>query len=113
MTPSAELAAVKTATAAMHIDHYYNISRPFALRLSLMFKHSFPEYWRQYERAFAAGRWYRVYDDPGPFVGRAIVYKLQVLPHRDGLDGGPAVIFPVGRFSGGELYLPDMKAKLL
>lgn len=111
MAPSADLRhAVKAAKP--QVERYYKVSRPFAIRLSIMFKHAFPEYWAQYRQAFQAGRWYRIKDDPGPFIGRAIVYKLQVLPHRDGLDGGPAAIFPVGRFKGGELYLPDLDAKL-
>jgi hypothetical protein len=46
--------------------------------------------------------------DPGPFLGRAIVWKLNVCPHQDGLDKGPAVIFSMGYFSGRECYLPDL-----
>ncbi|KAG1721947.1 uncharacterized protein EDB91DRAFT_1256291 [Suillus paluster] len=61
-------------------------------------------------RQFDAGKWTVV--DPGPFLGRVIVWKLSVGPHQDGLDEGPAVIFPMGRFEGGECYLPDLKLKL-
>jgi hypothetical protein len=75
-----------------------------------MFKVSWPEDYEKYRKAFEAGVW--VEDDPGPWLGRAIVWKLQVLPHRDGLDGGPTAIFCLGRFSGGECYLPDLHIKL-
>lgn len=82
-----------------------------SLRLAIMFRIAYPETYERYRGAFDEGNWVKV-DDTGPFLGRAIVYKLQVLPHRDGGDGGPAVIFPLGDFEGGELYLPDVGAKL-
>ncbi|KAK7012364.1 hypothetical protein R3P38DRAFT_2550174 [Favolaschia claudopus] len=50
--------------------------------------------------------------DPGPWIGRAIVYKLEVLEHVDGLDDGPTASFCVGDFAGGELYLSDIDVKL-
>ncbi|KAG2745667.1 hypothetical protein P692DRAFT_20849793 [Suillus brevipes Sb2] len=53
---------------------------------------------------FKAGKWTVV--DPGPFLGRAIVWKLNVCPHQNGLDEGPAVIFSMGYFSGRE-YRPS------
>ncbi|KAG1771371.1 hypothetical protein EV702DRAFT_1048994 [Suillus placidus] len=76
----------------------------------VMFCVAFPEFYEKYWKAFEAGKWTVV--NPGPFLGRAIVWKLSVLPHQDGLDEGPAVIFPMGRFEGGECYLPDLKLKL-
>ncbi|KAG1856490.1 hypothetical protein C8R48DRAFT_674914 [Suillus tomentosus] len=50
--------------------------------------------------------------NPSPFRGRVIVWKLAVLPHQDGLDAAPAVIFSMGCFEGGEYYVPDLKLKL-
>lgn len=75
-----------------------------------MFKASFPKEYQRYKKAFDAGVW--LAQDPGPWLGRAIVYKLQVLPHRDGLDGGPTAMWNMGSYTGGELYLPDLKLKL-
>ncbi|KAJ8508340.1 hypothetical protein ONZ45_g9369 [Pleurotus djamor] len=71
---------------------------------------AFPEYYAAYQAAFDAGVWMRA--DPGPWIGRAIVYKLQVLPHVDGKDNGPTACFPTGSFSGGEAYFPDLGIKL-
>lgn len=81
-----------------------------AKRLSAMFKVAYPEYFEKYRKAFQAGVWEP--SDPGPWLGRAIVWKLQVHVHRDGLDEGPAAIFPMGYYKGGELYLPDVELKL-
>ncbi|KAG1785180.1 uncharacterized protein HD556DRAFT_1192503, partial [Suillus plorans] len=89
---------------------YYKATEALVLRLSAMFHVSFPEFYKKYQKAFEAGKWTVV--DPGPFLGRVIVWKLAVLPHQDGLDAGPAVIFPMGRFEGGECYIPDLKLKL-
>jgi hypothetical protein len=47
-------------------------------------------------------------EDPGPWLGRVIVYKLQVLMHKDKRDGGPAAIFNVGNYKGGGIVLPQL-----
>ena len=62
-----------------------------------------------YKEAFAAGVW--LPEDPGPLLGQAIVYKLQVKPHQDKKDGGPTAIFNVGQYSGGDLYFTDLDLK--
>jgi hypothetical protein len=67
-----------------------------------MFRLSFPSFYWKYMKVFDAGKWMAV--DPGLFLGRVIVWKLSVSPHKDGLDEGPAVIFPMGRFKGSECY---------
>ena len=50
--------------------------------------------------------------DKGPWLGRAVVWKLQVGLHQDALDEGPAVCFLCGNYEGGQLCLPDLDAKL-
>jgi hypothetical protein len=40
---------------------------------------------------------------------RAIVYNLPVFPHWDNTDFGVSVLFPVGRFEGGYLYIPQFE----
>ena len=40
-----------------------------------MFEATFPDIYKEYKEAFEAGIWFQ--DDPGPFIGRAIIYKLQ------------------------------------
>ena len=75
-----------------------------------MFQVLMPQCHAKFAAAFEAGVWHE--EDPGPWLGRAIVYKLQVALHKDKEDGGPAASFPVGHFSGGEMLIPELKAKL-
>jgi hypothetical protein len=63
-----------------------------------------------YRAAFDAGVWFT--DDPGPFLGRAVIYKLQGRLHKDRYDVGPSVSFPVGQFTGGEMLFPQLNLKL-
>ena len=51
-------------------------------------------------------------EDPGPFLRRAIIFKLQGKLHKDGRDAGPSVSFGVGDYEGGEIYFPQLGAKL-
>ena len=76
-----------------------------------MFEQLMPDYYQRYREAFEAGQW--IESDPGPWLGRAIVYKLQVALHKDKQDVGPTASFPVGYFTGGEMLLPQLNAKLL
>ncbi|KAK7015246.1 hypothetical protein R3P38DRAFT_2518770, partial [Favolaschia claudopus] len=96
--------------AAVAVRHYFQATQEVAIYLSCMFEVAFPEYYSKYSAAFKAGVWEIA--DPGPWIGRAIVYKLQVLEHVDGLDDGPTASFCVGDFAGGELYLSDIDVKL-
>ncbi len=83
---------------------------------------------KEYKEAFAAGVWDDA--DPGPWLGRAIVYKTQVSSinqsfwvyltpftkvnlHKDQNDDGLSVCFPVGRYGGGEMIIPILGAKFL
>lgn len=92
------------------VHKYFEGTQELALLLGNMFQASFPKFYLKYEAAFKAGKW--TVADPGPFLGRAVVWKLDVMPHQDGLDEGPTAIFPMGRFTGGECYLTDLKLKL-
>ncbi|KAF8236907.1 hypothetical protein L208DRAFT_1053825, partial [Tricholoma matsutake] len=94
---------VQGSSAAMAVNWYFQVTREIADLLSAYFKKAFPEYHKKYSEAFAAGCWSQV--DPGPWLGQALVFNLQVLPHVDGLDNGPTACFPVGFFSGGDLIL--------
>ncbi|KAG2157551.1 hypothetical protein DEU56DRAFT_750619 [Suillus clintonianus] len=46
-----------------------------------MFRVSFPAFYAKYEAAFLTGRW--TVTDPGPLLGRVLMWKLQVMPHQD------------------------------
>ena len=98
-----------TSTAVMSMEPYYELTRPLAEHLAVMYKVLFPELYEKLKPAFDAGRWFK--QDPGPWVGRALVYKLQVELHLDGNDVGPSVSFPCGDFSGGQMLVPQLEAK--
>jgi hypothetical protein len=107
--PSHDL--IRTCSSSQSLAWYYPKTERLAILLAIMFKASFPKEYVRFEAAFKAGRWVR--EDPGPWLGRAHVWKLQVVAHRDGLDAGPTAIFNMGDYEGGEAYLTDLELKLL
>jgi hypothetical protein len=70
----------------------------------------FPEWQKLYREAFNAGVMFE--EDAGPFYGRAIIYKLQGKLHVDSRDAGPSVSFGTGYYTGGQMIIPQLKAKL-
>ena len=75
-----------------------------------MFKVSFPNWYNKYSDAFQAGVWLR--KDPGLFLGRAVIYKLQGRLHKDQNDIGPSASFEVGKYTGAEmLFLQPHNSK--
>jgi hypothetical protein len=97
--------------AGLGVKYYFKATRKVALLLGTYFSIAFPDHYLKYKEAFEAGFWYS--EDPGPWLGRALVYKLQVRAHRDSLDGGPTAIFNVGQYIGGKLYYPSLSLKFL
>lgn len=75
-----------------------------------MFEGLFPDLYEKMQPAFKAGVWFE--EDPGPWLGRAIVYKLQVEGHIDQNDMSPTASFPCGYFTGGEMQIPAVPVKL-
>ncbi|KAI1785800.1 hypothetical protein LXA43DRAFT_1065566 [Ganoderma leucocontextum] len=67
---------VHGSIAAAAVRKYFQATRPVAIFLAQLFKHAFPEHYEEYCAAFDAGVWYT--EDPGPWIGRAIVYELDV-----------------------------------
>jgi hypothetical protein len=100
---------VRGCQAAVTVKWYYAATKEVADLLSAYFQKAFPEYHQKYSEAFAAGVWNL--EDSGPWLARALVYKLQVLPHVDGLDNGPTACFAVGYFTGGAMHLSDLGLK--
>jgi hypothetical protein len=98
------------STTVAAAGSYYSLSESVARTVALAFKAVFPEWYDTYQDTFEAGVWFA--DDPGPFLGRAVVYKLQGRLHRDRHDVGPSVSFPVGQFTGGEMVFPQLDLKL-
>jgi hypothetical protein len=99
----------KGSHIAVAVKHHFLATAQVAHVLSAYFQLCFPEAYEQYREAFEAGIW--LVEDPGPWLGRVIVYKLQVKPHVDRLDAGPTAIFNVGQYEGGELYIPCLNLK--
>ena len=95
--------------ARLAIEHYYIASSPVARMLGKYFKKLFPTAYEKSAAAFEAGQW--VQGDPGPWLGRAIIYKLQGSFHVDDKDEGPTVSFPCGHFFGGEMIPPQLDVK--
>lgn len=110
MTPSSDM--VRTATSAQTLQWYYDCTKPIDVQLNTMFAASFPDAYEQYKTVSEAGKYLDA--DASVWLGRAILHKLQVELHRDGLDppAMPAASFPTGKYSGGEMYLPDLGIKL-
>ncbi|KAG6836434.1 hypothetical protein H0H93_008028 [Arthromyces matolae] len=93
------------------VHNHYTRTADIFIYISAMFEKIYPETYSKYKKAFKAGKW--VEEDPGVFLGRAIVYKLQIFPHFDDGDEGPAVSFPCGYYEGGKMIVPQLKAKFL
>lgn len=77
--------------------------------LKKMFEILFPKEFKKFQKAFEAGVWEEA--DPGPWLGHAIVYKLQVDAHLDQRDMNPTASFPCGYYTGGELQVPQLPTK--
>lgn len=89
--------------------HYFSETEEIAVIIGEMFRATFPEEYVEYEAAFTAGRW--VVQDPGPFMARCVVYKLDTALHYDDNDVGPTAVFVVGDFTGGRMDFPQLKCK--
>ena len=100
---------VRTSTAGMALEPYYRLTRPVAETLAGMYEVLFPEEYERLKPAFEAGKW--IMQDAGPWIGRALVYKLDVELHLDDKDAGPSVSFPCGDFTGGQMMVPQFEAK--
>ncbi|KAJ7074605.1 hypothetical protein C8F01DRAFT_934676, partial [Mycena amicta] len=88
---------------------YYDRTRDYAQLAGACTQVFYPKWYDIYQKAFAAGQY--ELRDPGPFLGRALVWKLQVTLHRDGLDIGPTLIASNGYYEGGSLLGPDVESK--
>ncbi|THU80049.1 hypothetical protein K435DRAFT_611608, partial [Dendrothele bispora CBS 962.96] len=79
--------------------------------LSKMFEKEFPQEFKAYRKAHKAARW--CLHDPGPYIGKAIVWKLSSAAHLDEDDGCLTVTYPMGSFTGGNMDIYDLHARLL
>lgn len=100
----------KNSTSQGTVRWYFRATRELATILAEYFRAFFPKYYEKYKKAFDAGVW--LTEDTGPFIGRVIVWKLQVNLHQDRSDAGPTVTFPNGMYTGGPFYIPELDLKL-
>ena len=93
------------------VTSYFLQTAEISAILSAMFEVFFPDIFKKFQSAFQAGKWWE--GDQGPWLGRAIVYKLQVYPHFDPSEAGPTASFPCGWFEGGRMCVPQLMAAFL
>ena len=91
------------------VRNWYERTQDVAAFLGALFQAVFPDYYAKFRQAFEAGRWIR--QDPGRWMMRCVVWKLDVLLHQDRNDGGPTATFPAGFFSEGHMEVPQLKAR--
>ncbi|KAJ6485082.1 hypothetical protein C8R47DRAFT_1072886 [Mycena vitilis] len=101
LDPSTDINAGGAKTRATR--YYFLLTQEAAAFVEGMFKALFPEYHAMFAADFKRGVW--LTEDKGPFLGRAVVSKLQVGIHRDSLDDGPAATFPSGWYRAGDLCI--------
>ena len=98
-----------TSTAIMSMESYYKLTRPLAEHLAVMYKVLIQELYKTLKPAFTAGWWFK--QNPGPWVGCALLYKLQAELHLDGNDVRSSISFPCGDFWGSQMLVPQLEAK--
>ena len=99
----------RTSSASQAVRRYFRATSALARYLAELFKVAFPDYYASYSKAFEAGRWEE--QDPGPFLGRAIVFKLDIALHFDSGEDGPNACFGCGVYSGAHMDMPGINAR--
>lgn len=110
MSPSASFTA--NARAGVAHEQFYLNTLEVNVRLDEIMKHEFPIQYPAFSKAHQAGRWTQV--DPGPHLGRVIVWKLLSEPHMDDADSLPTIIYVLsGHFVGAYLDMLDLSTRFL
>jgi len=97
MVPSKDFHRSGQGTQA--VKKYFTDKEGTLARLASMFQAAFPDCYEKYRKAFEVGCWTK--EDKGPWIGRVIVWKLQVSLYRDALDEGPTACFPCRNYEDG------------
>lgn len=69
------------------------------------YKEIAPDFYGPMMKSFNAGKQWK--DAIGPYLARALIYKLQVSVHLDKNDRGLSAMTNSGRYYGGYLYFPQ------
>ncbi|KAF9007272.1 hypothetical protein BDZ89DRAFT_965696 [Hymenopellis radicata] len=105
MSPSA-------ATNAAHYvaqDVFVERTQIITTIASALYKSFWPIEYEDARRTFKAGRYFR--DDCGPWLGRAVGYKVPTTTHPDEGDKGPTFLTSAGSFTGGNLQIHNLQVQ--
>lgn len=102
----------QSSGAVMGIRHFFAANSEVSIWARSALKAFFPEIYIKMAQAFETAAWY-LDEDLSGFLGHAYVFKMQGEAHLDTNDYPlwPTMTIPAGFFSGGFLYLPDLKLK--
>lgn len=103
MTPS----AVKSATQSLSQQAFISRTSSTTLIASAICQAFFPATHKAALRHFKAGKYFEA--DTGPWLGRALGYKVPTTTHPDEGDSGTTFITSVGCYSGGCLEFLDLE----
>lgn len=110
MSPSASFTANARATATH--EQFYLDCLEVNIRLDAIMEREFPIQYPIFRKAHLAGRWTEV--DPGPHLGRVIIWKLPSEIHLDDSDSLPTIIYVLsGNYVGGYFDALDLHTRFL
>ncbi|KAL0579851.1 hypothetical protein V5O48_002160 [Marasmius crinis-equi] len=89
--------------------HFYAANQTLDNCIAAAMEVFFPDNYIVARKVREAGR--IIPGEGGVYLGRAVVFKLQLLLHRDQNDFGVSTSFPSGYYCGGYLIIPQLKAK--
>ncbi|KAL0061160.1 hypothetical protein AAF712_012030 [Marasmius tenuissimus] len=93
--------------------HYYEANFTLERCIESAVQVFFPDLYPVLAHVREAGRAFQSSREGGVYLGRAVVYKLQLFNHIDQKDCGISASFPAGHFVGGYLLIPQLGAKFL
>lgn len=105
MTPSAPKSAAHQVSQQVFVSRTNSIT----VIASAICKAFFPQQHKQATKIFKAGRWFD--RDVGPWLGRAVGYKVPTTTHPDEGDSGTTFITAVGSYLGGYLEIHDLAVR--
>ena len=94
------------------VKSFYYRTYPVAEALKMIMEILLPQQAQDYQKAFDAGHWYSEDADPGPFLGRAVIWKMQLSLHKDAGDVGHSISFGFGSYTGAHMIIPQLNLKL-
>jgi hypothetical protein len=111
MHPSAQ-AFSKNALCVPAMNQWLKETTYLNTLMKSMFKTEWPESFERFDHAFKSARLNKL--NPGPWHGKAVVWKSDSHVHADTKDSEecPTSCVPIGQYTRGEMELFDMKTKI-